>query len=890
MSSAGMACKERALELAGKGIYTTPLIFPPLSDKDPLPDKKKPRNPLPLIKWSKAATLDPDKINQMPWHRAQGVAIITGLSGVAVVDVDTHTPERNGMESLKQFEAEHGPLPETYTEETPGGGLHYIYRLPEGMPPLDFSGEILPGLEVKSGKCLVTIAPSRRHGKPYVATNKRDFAPLPASVEEAVNKVKEAKEAAKKAQATRKPARKSAGTAQPFTNGRRQRYGQSALEGECKKVREAQEGERNKVLNTAALKVFRNVANGSIAEEDAISALTEEALACGLSQEEIRRTLESAKQKGLTDPREPEERPFTVNKGQYQEEPGTQEEDAAYKLPFGFCYDRDGNLLHVEYNEKGEVKKTTEICKHVEVIGKSEGAAKSGYVLRWTGRCGETKEFSIPARLFVRPNTDLTELLAEEGLIIEADKQRLFKKFVIGFEKMDDALPIIRNVNRVGWYEGSFVLPDTTIGAAPDTRKVILQAPDNELSGLYQTGGTLEGWQEMAALCAGNTRLVFGLSLPMSGPLLYFVPKVSGTIFNFCGPSTTGKTTALDVAASAWGYPEKQKRTWRLTDNGLESICALYNDSVLYLDEMGEVEADALQGIAYMFAGGTGKTRARRDGGAKNLQSWRSVALSTGEVSLKTKLLEAGLKAYAGQQVRFVDIPITGAHMSSWHGLPSAKALAEELSRRTMLDFGLAGRAFLARLVQDLETVRNNLSGMVSQVERVLCPVEADAQVLRVAQRFALVCVGGQLAQGYGILPQNLEIFEAVQSCFNDWLAARGSLGSAEEQNILRTIRRFIEQHGNSRFQDENCPQRPCINRVGFVRENDAGKREYFFFRESFAAEVAKGFELSQVIRVLDAAGWLKRDKDRHTRRAQFENDYQAFYCVRLPEDGGGNE
>ena len=565
----------------------------------------------------------------------------------------------------------------------------------------------------------------------------------------------------------------------------------------------------------------------------------------------------------------------------------TQGGSAAYKLPLGFYYAGDGSLQFVTYNAKGEPREPSKICEHVEVIGRTRGAAKWGYVLQWKNRDGEVKQLAIPAKLFARTNTDLAELLAEEGLDLAPGQHRRFKEFVLGF---GNDLPIFSNVDRVGWYGGSFVLPDTTIGAGPDTRKVILQTGDNELLDLYRTGGTLEGWQKMAALCEGNTRLVFGLAHSFSGPLLYFVPKVAGTIFNFCGPSTTGKTTALDVAASVWGYPEKQKRTWRLTDNGLESICALYNDSVLYLDEMGEVEADSLQGIAYMFAGGTGKTRARRDGGAKNLQSWRSVALSTGEVSLKTKLLEAGLKAYAGQQVRFVDIPITSAHMSSWHDLPSAKSLSEELSRRTMLDFGLAGRAFLARLVQDLEKVRNELSGMVSQAERSLCPMDADAQVLRVAQRFALVCVGGQLAQEYDILPKSLDVFGAVKSCFNDWLAARGFLGSTEDQNILLTIRRFIEQYGASRFQDESSPQRPCNNRVGFVRENDTGKREYYFFPTTFRDEVAKGFEPAQVIRVLEAAGWLKRDKDRPTRRAQFENAYQAFYCVRLPEDGGANE
>lgn len=868
-----MDCKTRALELALQGVYTVPQTSNCKAC---------------LIKWGKEATLDQAKIKTWPWEKASGLAIITGPSRLAVVDVDRHDPQKDGLKSLKLFEAEHGPLPETYIEQSPGGGLHMIYRLPEGMPDLNFSKEILPGLEIKSSRSLVTIAPSRRKGKPYIVVKEMPFADVPVCIVEAVNKVK-AEEAALKARAlaAKQPFRKSPGTAQPFTNGRRQRYGQSALEGECKKVREAQEGERNTVLNTAALKVFRNVANGSIAEEDAISALTEAALACGLSQEEIRKTLESAKQKGLADPREPEERPFPGNRGQYREDTGAQKGNGSGEFPLGFCYGVDGALQYVTFDDKGEIKERVKVCEHVEVIGRTYGAAKWGYVLQWRDRRGEVKQLAIPSRLFARTNTDLAELLADEGLDICVGQHRRFKEFVLGF---GDDLPIIRNVDRVGWFENCFVLPDATIGAGQESEKVILQSTDSGLSELYQTGGTLEGWQDMAALCAGNTRFEFALALAFSGPLLVFAPTAAGTIFSFCGRSTSGKSTALTVAASVWGFPDKQKRTWRVTDNGFESVCTLYNDNVILLDELGEVDPEALKRIAYMYADGKGKGRANRDGGARSLQSWRGVALSSGEVSFTAKMSEAGCKIHAGQRVRFIDVPVASEHMLSWNGLPSAKALAEELSRRTMLDFGLAGRAFLARLVQDVETVRNELPGMIKQVEHVLCPVEADAQVLRVAQRFALVCVGGQLAQGYSILPQNLDVAGAVQGCFNDWLAARGSLGSAEEQEILKTIRRFIEQHGNSRFQDEERPQRLCINRVGFVRENDTGKREYFFFRESFAAEVAKGFELSQVIRVLDAAGWLKRDKDRHTRRAQFENDYQAFYCVRLPEDGGANE
>ena len=571
----------------------------------------------------------------------------------------------------------------------------------------------------------------------------------------------------------------------------------------------------------------------------------------------------------------------TTQKDNTPGERGDQQEQD--QLPFGFVYGRDGELMHVTYDDKGEIKERVKICEHVEVTGRTYGAGKWGYVMQWQDGRGETRLLSIPARLFQTSRTDLSELLADEGLDICVGQLRRFKEFVLGF---GNTLPIHRNVDRVGWFENCFVLPDEVIGEGSE--RVILQALDNGLSDLYQVGGTLERWQEMAALCAGNTRLEFALSLSFSGPLLVFSPAVGGTIYSFVGGSTCGKTTALTVAASVWGFPEKQKRTWRLTDNGLESVCVLFNDNVLLLDELGEVEPEALKGIAYMFAGGTGKTRSRRDGGGvKNLHSWRSVALSSGEVSFATKLNEAGIKSYAGQRVRFLSVPVAREHMKELHGLPSAKALAEELTRRSLLDFGLAGRAFLRKLVKELDTLRGELPEMVRTVEHALCPVNADAQVQRVAQRFALVSVSGQLAQEYGILPNTLNIAGAVQECFNDWLADRGTLGAAEDQEILSRVRLFIEMNGASRFQNPENPNRPCINRVGFVQE-DGDRKVYYFFPETFRKEVIRGLEEKRVLNLLESVGWLKRRADRAAVTKRFPGEArQGYYCIVLPEESG---
>ncbi len=53
---------------------------------------------------------------------------------------------------------------------------------------------------------------------------------------------------------------------------------------------------------------------------------------------------------------------------------------------------------------------------------------------------------------------------------------------------------------------------------------------------------------------------------------------------------STGKSTVLRVASSVWGGFD-YLQSWRATSNGLEGIAAAHNDSLLCLDEIGEIAA-----------------------------------------------------------------------------------------------------------------------------------------------------------------------------------------------------------------------------------------------------------------------------------------------------------
>ncbi|MCP6618054.1 DUF927 domain-containing protein, partial [Klebsiella pneumoniae] len=86
------------------------------------------------------------------------------------------------------------------------------------------------------------------------------------------------------------------------------------------------------------------------------------------------------------------------------------------------------------------------------------------------------------------------------------------------------------------------VLPDEVIGPGGDN--IILQG-SHYLTGGFAQAGTLAEWQgQVAALCAGNSRLVFAVCCALAAPLLRLTGTGGGG-FHLRGESTDGKTTVM---------------------------------------------------------------------------------------------------------------------------------------------------------------------------------------------------------------------------------------------------------------------------------------------------------------------------------------------------------
>jgi putative DNA primase/helicase len=116
-------------------------------------------------------------------HPVSNMGIRTGQeSGLVVLDID---PDKGGEASLCQLEAQYGPLPETATVLSGGGGRHLCFQHP-GSRVLTTSGNLGPGLDTRGDGGYIVAPPSLHvSGQGYKwgpgkSPDKVPLAPLPA--------------------------------------------------------------------------------------------------------------------------------------------------------------------------------------------------------------------------------------------------------------------------------------------------------------------------------------------------------------------------------------------------------------------------------------------------------------------------------------------------------------------------------------------------------------------------------------------------------------------------------------------------------------------------------------------------------------------------------------
>ena len=218
----------------------------------------------------------------------------------------------------------------------------------------------------------------------------------------------------------------------------------------------------------------------------------------------------------------------------------------------------------------------------------------------------------IPCIALVGDGLDALREIVDRGYYYNLSCKKLLLAYLFGLGGDVDRVYTI--ADKTGWVNGSFITPAKTYGD-PDLR---FREPELDNSPI-EMKGTLANWKsDIAAKCAGNSRLLFALGTAFAASLLPLAQIESGG-FHLVGSTSIGKNTALNVAASVAGL--KTIPNWRSTANALEGKASEFNHLLLPLDEIGQADPQTVGASAYMLGNGQGKNRMAKTLGTHPIES-----------------------------------------------------------------------------------------------------------------------------------------------------------------------------------------------------------------------------------------------------------------------------
>lgn len=400
------------------------------------------------------------------------------------------------------------------------------------------------------------------------------------------------------------------------------------------------------------------------------------------------------------------------------------------------------------------------------------------------------REVTIPARAMMGPD-GVNTLFGSGAAIRERDAFRRYVVLAIDQHNKTQRLKV--RYEQFGWKQdesgflyGNRLYAPTGIEPAigSDEVKVRSQwlAP--------RTGGSLERWSAAAnaLFSTGREAFSFALLASFAAPLMRFhsVDEGGAIVSLVSRESGTGKSTALEAAASVWGRTEGLGLTNIDTKVSKALTLGVLGNLPLIYDELANRDPEVLKEFVMVFTNGRDKMRGTVDGTIRHTQArWQTVMVTAGNASIIEQIESLGGADAPGFRIlEFRMPPLAGG------GTREGDRLRKEMEANA----GHAGDAYLRYLVtpEVLAWVKATLPRVTEEIWR---DSGLQAQHRFWVRTIASVAVAARVVSELGILSfsPNRIVQWAV-----DQVTGRRSESLVTEAPGVSTLSRFLNEHVGS--------------------------------------------------------------------------------------------
>lgn len=279
-------------------------------------------------------------------------------------------------------------------------------------------------------------------------------------------------------------------------------------------------------------------------------------------------------------------------------------------------------------------------------LAEEDGGAVWVTLSWWTGRAWARA--TIPQTTALNHNR-LTDV---EGLGVSTVGAKAVVRYVEAFIDINRMrLPVERASVRLGWQEdGGFLWGRTLLAGGARVKAAALAPPEGMeavLSG-FTARGTFDGWRRAYGPVAQHPRVALAVLAALVPPMLKMVPSAPNFVVDWAGMTSTGKTTALRVAASVWGDPSDHGgliQSWASSKVYVERLAGMTSDLPVLLDDTKKAkDKRSIASLVYDITTGRGAGRGTVTG-VQTTGTWRTVLLSTGEAPCTSYGHDGGAEA-----------------------------------------------------------------------------------------------------------------------------------------------------------------------------------------------------------------------------------------------------